>query len=90
MIENAIIHGLQPKVDAGHLQVQIWIRASMLCFCIKDDGIGMTDEEIANFYDQFKSSNENKAIGLKNVYRRLQLIYAKEGIFILRVKKIKE
>lgn len=59
----------------------------MLCFCIKDDGIGMTDEEIANLYDQFKSSNENNAIDLKNVYRRLQLIYAKECRFYIESKK---
>ncbi len=87
LIENAIIHGLEPKIEAGHLLVKIQIVSEMLYFCINDDGIGMTKEETDQLNKQCRSQDENHTIGLKNVYRRLQLIYGKDCSFSIESMK---
>ncbi len=87
LIENAIIHGLEPKIGAGHLQVQIRVEMGRLCFCITDDGIGMTEEEVIILCEQCRLGDEHNSIGLKNVYRRLQLIYGKECGFHIESRK---
>ena len=75
MVENAIIHGLEPKLGQGNLLVEITIDESFLNFCIQDDGVGMSSEDVGKIYVECESSNPNQSIGLKNVYRRLQLCY---------------
>lgn len=87
LIENAIIHGLEPKLDKGQLLIRIKKGKNSLHFLISDDGVGMTEEEIMDFYKQCKENSTNKSIGLKNVYRRLHLCYGLKSHFYIRSKK---
>lgn len=75
LIENAIIHGLEPKVDKGHLDVQIRIQEEKLWLCVSDDGVGMTKQQLEELYQRLRGENEVHSLGVKNVYRRLQLYY---------------
>ena len=75
LIENAIIHGLEPKLDKGTLRVQIRLEEDRVVFCIADDGVGMSREEIRELYEKCEMNDTNQNIGLKNVYRRLILCY---------------
>lgn len=79
LIENAIIHGLEPKLDKGTLWIDIFVEKENLVFCIKDDGVGMTAEEIEDLYKKCESNDTKQNIGLKNVYRRLILCYGEES-----------
>lgn len=80
LIENAIIHGLEPKLGKGQLHISIFIQNNQLYFEIEDDGAGMEQEEIQNLYEQCRENSTNKAIGLKNVYRRLLLCYGENSL----------
>ena len=87
LIENAIIHGLEPKIGNGSLSVKISIREKRLFFVIEDDGVGMTEEEIRKLYESCKAEDTKQSIGLKNVYRRLLLCYGEESRLNIQSKQ---
>lgn len=69
-VENAIVHGLEPKTSKGSIQIDFSQESNMLICKITDNGIGRNASQHLN-----KSNNgENNGIGLKNVFQRLSLI----------------
>lgn len=87
LIENAIIHGLEPKVGPGTLHIRIHLKGQSLEFDVEDDGAGMTEEEIEELYGKCRENNTGKSIGLKNVYRRLILCYGEESKLTITSEK---
>lgn len=67
-VENAMYHGLEPKVGIGHIKVSAKIKKPYLIFKIEDDGVGMKD--VSAVY---------KGYGVKNVSERIKLFYGEEG-----------
>ena len=89
LIENAIIHGLEPKIGKGMLNISVQIQDERLFFVIEDDGVGMDEKEIFFLYQKCRENDTKKSIGLKNVYRRLLLCYG-EGCCRLKGRRGKE
>ncbi|WP_230399505.1 sensor histidine kinase [Novisyntrophococcus fermenticellae] len=89
LIENAIIHGLEPKIGKGSLTITIKREKEKLLFCVQDDGVGMTPEEIDILYRQCEENDTKQFIGLKNVYRRLLLCYGEESRLVIESKENK-
>ncbi len=84
LVENAYVHGLEPKATPGNLFISVKKRENSLEIVVADDGIGF--KEIPDFSSKEISNNstdgeQNKRphIGLKNLNRRLSLIYGKES-----------
>lgn len=71
-VENAIVHGLEPKSSKGTIRISFSQESNFLICRITDNGIGRKASQ------QLKKSNstngENNGIGLKNVFQRLSLI----------------
>lgn len=44
LVENAVIHGIEPLRRAGVIQVRIWVERGLLFCQVADNGIGMEDE----------------------------------------------
>ena len=61
VVENAILHGIKPKVGGGTVTLKLEELADCWRVTVDDDGVGFDPEEV-----QGKSS-----IGLENVRRRL-------------------
>lgn len=80
LIENSIMHGLEDQLKKGILSIQI-CRKDWLYFTISDNGKGMDEAQIEKLMEQCRDMKSRTAIGLKNVYRRLQLLYGKECNF---------
>ncbi len=80
LIENSIMHGLEDQMKKGILTIRIY-RREWLYFLISDNGKGMNPEQIRLLMAQCKDMKSRTAIGLKNVYRRLQLLYGKDCCF---------
>ena len=79
LVENAIVHGLEPKKGKGHLIIQI-IEGddNMLEICIIDDGIGF--EIIPDIQSiQHSDKDSHTHIGMKNLDKRLKLLYGPES-----------
>lgn len=68
VIENAIIHGLEPKIEKGKLSINISIQDEFLTFLVEDNGVGMDETEILDLYKKCRENNTKQSIGLKNVY----------------------
>lgn len=67
IVENALKHGLSPKVEGGSLHLRSHISDGMLVVEIEDDGVGM---------DAPKGDNTGFGIGLANVRERLNVLYS--------------
>ncbi|MEC0304907.1 cache domain-containing sensor histidine kinase [Terribacillus saccharophilus] len=64
LVENAIYHGLEPKMDSGLVRLTGRIEDEKIIFIIEDNGVGIED-----------MSNTTKGFGLKNVQQRMELYY---------------
>nr|WP_275298425.1 sensor histidine kinase [Clostridium sp. YIM B02555] len=66
-IENAMIHGLEPKAGDGEINIIGKLEGDEIVFVIEDNGIGV--EDINKF---------NSGYGIKNVQERIELYYGEE------------
>jgi two-component system LytT family sensor kinase len=67
MIENAIKHGLAPRLEGGQIHLRIHRRDGRLAIAIDDNGMGMSTERLLEVY--------GGGIGISNVHERLRLLY---------------
>lgn len=72
IVENAIKHGLYPKVSGGHILIRIEKRKGYYRITVLDDGLGIPKETLKIIFD---TSIPKKSIGLSNVNQRLITLY---------------
>ncbi|WP_067842191.1 cache domain-containing sensor histidine kinase [Amphibacillus sediminis] len=79
LVENAIIHGLEPKVGMGELIITITEHEQHLEIDVEDNGIGMDQERLDHIRRTLADGDhfDGKRIGIRNVYQRIQLYYGK-------------
>ena len=76
IIENAINHGLDLMVEEGHITVQVCPDGEDILFRVRDDGVGMTPEQVAAILN--KGPSDRTGIGIKNVNDRLKTYFGKQ------------
>ncbi len=85
LVENAITHGMSQTTTGGEVSVFLGCYEDGLEFRVADNGTGMSEEVLAklreSIYDPLVeyTPSEKGGIGLKNIYRRIQLFYKEEG-----------
>jgi len=72
LLENAIIHGIEPKGSPGRVFVRAYVNEGRLYVSVADDGVGFTPTPIAR----------STHIGLFSVQERLRLAYADSELSI--------
>ncbi|MCF8020882.1 MAG: histidine kinase [Vallitaleaceae bacterium] len=89
IIENTIIHGIEPKVEGGKIRIKIKSREidgkEWITLRITDTGIGMTPrrlKEVLSFTEM-----KHHSIGISNVYHRFMIMYQHKGSFKMMSKK---
>ena len=84
IIENAISHGIEPKLGKGVITIIGGIKEQKIEFRIIDNGIGMTPEQLVQINNDLADRRESsRGIGLINVDMRLKLHYGEEyGIVV--------
>jgi two-component system sensor histidine kinase YesM len=77
LVENAISHGLEMKLDEGHLSIKAELRNHCLVISIEDDGVGIDEHILENIKrNEYESANGlHTGIGLQNVQRRIQIYF---------------
>lgn len=76
VVENAVIHGLAPRQGGGILEISAGCRDGILTVTVKDNGVGMSQEETERLYSYMNSEDRNsekKSIGLSNIQERIRL-----------------
>ena len=76
IIENAIVHGLDLMVDAGHIEITVRPDGGDILLIVADDGIGMEPEQVAALLQNEPS--DRTGIGVKNVNDRLRIYFGPE------------
>lgn len=84
IVENAVVHGLEPKVDRGMVKVHIYETEEGISIDTIDNGIGFTED--GDIKLPITTNGNDKAhnhVGLNNAHHIIQLIYGEQyGIFI--------
>jgi two-component system sensor histidine kinase YesM len=79
LIENAIYHGIDPKSEGGCIEVTGWPEEQHLVLEIRDNGIGMSDEELARWQSALTYEanllTRSRHIGILNVQGQIQRIF---------------
>lgn len=76
LVENSILHGLDMKKDNSRIEIKAMIEEEYLCISVKDNGRGMTQEQIYDLLTKkTKKTNGLSGIGVANVRERLELYY---------------
>ncbi len=100
IIENSINHGLDLMVDEGRIDVLVRQDGDDIVFSIRDNGVGMSEEQIEAIMQH--GPTDRTGIGIKNVNDRLKIYFGKSyGLHItsepdigtcveIRMPKIKE
>ncbi|MBP8215643.1 MAG: histidine kinase [Propionivibrio sp.] len=68
LVENAIRHGIEPKVGGGEIRIVADVEESALHIEVSDDGMGLAVE-----------SESSSGAGLANVRARLAALYGEDG-----------
>lgn len=80
IVENAIIHGLEPKEERGHLTLTVIDDGKDITITVHDNGVGMTPKRLTEV-SQGLSVTEHlngRRIGIRNVHQRMMLYYGQE------------
>ncbi len=77
LVENAVVHGLEKKMEKGTVRLSICRKNDSVCFEVIDDGAGF---EIGNIdLDDnetiLRRKKGHNSIGLMNTHKRIRLIY---------------
>ncbi|PQP81489.1 sensor histidine kinase [Paenibacillus sp. PCH8] len=85
LVENACKHGLQARKDGRQIKVTAKRIASELDIQVIDNGIGMDAGRLTELLRDVRSERPRNGehVGLRNVYRRLELFYEGDAIFNL-------
>jgi len=70
LVENAIKHGLEPKIEGGEIAVLVQDEKDLLRLAVCDTGVGLDEKSVAG-------------IGLANIRERIQTLFDGQGRFIL-------
>ncbi len=72
LVENALEHGLFPKVSDCRLSISGKVTAKGIILCIQDNGVGMPAKKLTGLMA------ESERIGVKNVSQRLKSLYGEK------------
>jgi LytS/YehU family sensor histidine kinase len=70
LVENAIKHGIEPKIEGGEINIAVEKIGNSLKICVSDTGNGPGD-------------SSKPGIGLSNIRERLELLYGDKAHFML-------
>ncbi|MBN2221459.1 MAG: sensor histidine kinase, partial [Vallitaleaceae bacterium] len=89
LLENAIIHGIEPKIEGGKIRIKIvskWMEGKeWVVIRVTDTGVGIKKERLQEILDFHLEGK--KSIGVSNVYHRFYLMYGEQGRFRMLSKE---
>ncbi len=91
LVENAVIHGLEPKEGSGMVRVKIQETSENLVIKVIDNGVGIPAGKLAQLLGQTEEAIQRKGdttgIGVNNVRERILLYYRKTDSFSIKSKE---
>ncbi|XEC93379.1 sensor histidine kinase [Paenibacillus tarimensis] len=84
IIENAVIHAVEPFEDGGLIEVRVYGDEDRVIVEIEDQGDGIAEDKVAHILEgseQGNTAGHSTGIGFSNVVRRLRLFFGREDVF---------
>ena len=83
IVENALVHGCEPKRGGAQITVTLKETADALLLCVQDNGLGMEEEKERHLQEAlaqstFDPEKQEGGVGLVNIARRVQLRFGQE------------
>lgn len=75
LVENAIYHGLKQQAVIGHITITGRRDLGDIVIKIIDDGVGMSEDQLAALSMKWRQNEEGKGVGLENVNSRIRLYF---------------
>lgn len=76
LVENAVKHGLTPKIEPGAVKISGHIEGDDLVLVVADDGVGIPEDKLPHILAPgYGSAN---GVGLSNVNERLKSLYGEQ------------
>lgn len=76
IVENAVVHGIEPIIGNGLVTVSIYSEKDTICIDTEDNGIGFFEEgEIKLPLKNNESDKNHNHVGLNNVHHIIKLMY---------------
>ena len=72
LVENAVVHGLEPRQSGGHVSVKIWEEDESIYVRIEDNGVGFDPDQKPS---PITLGSKHNRIALPNIQERLRLLY---------------
>ncbi len=85
LVENAIIHGLEPKRAGGHIRISGHLENDDVVITVADTGVGISPDRIGAIFRNESRSRQGHTTGLGviNVHKRIQHYFGDQyGIHI--------
>lgn len=81
LVENAIRHGLEPKVSGGHIEVQARAQGLQLLLTVCDNGLGISELALAESAHPLRPATDRPTAswGLTHVRQRLHTLYGESA-----------
>lgn len=76
IVENAVYHGIKLSPTGGTITIGAQQTQKLLVLTVEDDGVGMTEQQIAQLLEP--RQNTERGIGIMNVNNRLRLSFGAE------------
>lgn len=85
LVENAIIHGLEPKAESGYINIVAYMEDDFVEILIRDNGVGIPQDKLCQIMQSLEkeqiesiSMQGHSSIGIKNVNQRIKAYYGAE------------
>lgn len=86
LVENAIYHGIKPRMSAGVIDIRAYIRSEFIYLEVEDNGVGMTEEELAKVNEEKIRSNE-KSFGLRGTCERVSIYFEHKDLYYIESQR---
>lgn len=78
LVENAIVHGLEPKIEGGDILITAEARDGVLEITVRDSGLGLRQGA-----DGQASTHRGGGVGVSTTRERLQVLYGERAAVVL-------
>lgn len=82
-VENAVIHGLEPKLEPGYVKIRVRSDGKRIYIEVEDNGVGFDSSRLNKNMKVLATSSH---VGMYNVFRRLEMKYGDELFFNITSK----
>ncbi len=83
LVENAILHGIQPRSAPGRVTIEVKQLAGGIRVAVRDTGYGISQPAVIDGVAAGRV--ESRSIGLMNVHQRVKLLYG-DGLHLKRLE----